>query len=231
MLNKNLKKFCLLMSLGFVLTATACDKKDDKSIKNNTTNEITQNNNQEDGEKQGVLNQESTDVNNALVDDTTSTESSTDSTVSSNSIDSSEKKDNETVERVATKEISIYTLNEETEEVEAVTALIPADTEITPELIVEYVADSLADRLIEVGLDPVTTKGDTVIVSFKSDQPPLINVGAGLESTILDAFAQSLVDNLDNYKKVIFRKEGQAYSSGHLQYGIDEVYLDGTKTN
>ena len=227
MLNKNFKKFCLLMSLGFVLTITACDKKDDKTNVNNTTKEITQSNDQESGEEKGIINQDTTDVNNTLNSDTTGIDSGTDDAVTTESTE----KDKEQVERVATKEISIYTINEEIDEVEAVTALIPADTEITPEIIVEYVADSLADRLIEVGLDPVITRGDTVIVSFKRNQPPIINVGAGLETAILDAFAQSLVDNLDDYKKVIFRIEGNAYESGHQVFGIDEVYLDGTKTN
>lgn len=147
------------------------------------------------------------------------------------STESTEDDDIESVEPVATKEISIYSMNESTLEVEMVTALVPADSEITPQLIVDLVSDSLVDRLITVGIDSVTTEGDAVIVSFKSDGPPLTNVGSGVEDTILNAYAQSLVDNLkDKYPKVIFRKDGKAYASGHFEFGIDEVYLDGTMT-
>jgi hypothetical protein len=143
----------------------------------------------------------------------------------------SEESETITIAPAATKEISIYTMNDATFEVESTVALIPQDSEITPELIVDLVVDSLADRLVEVGIEEVIVNNDTVIVSFQSDQPPLVNVGGGIEGTILDAIAQSIVDNIDYSPKVIFRVEGEAYASGHFEFDIDEVYLDGSKTN
>jgi len=132
---------------------------------------------------------------------------------------------------VASIEVPIYTINQNTQEVESVVALVPENSELTPELIVDLVIDSFDERLITVGVDKVTTDKDTVIVSFLNDYAPLINVGSGVETTILDAIAQSLVDNLkDEYPKVIFRVEGKEYSSGHYLFGLNEVYLDGTKT-
>lgn len=217
-MNKRNKRriFCIMM-IALALSVSACkqpNKKqdNDSSVTNSMENTIdntldTQSNNDEKDTKS----QDS--VVNAINDTT-------------------EETDTEVVEAVATKEISIYTMNESTLEVEMVTALIPAESEITPQLIVDLVADSLADRLVTVGLEPVTTEGDAVVVSFLSDQPPLTNVGGGLEDTILSAFARSLVDNLkDKYPKVIFREEGRAYSSGHFEFELNEVYLDGTMTN
>lgn len=123
-------------------------------------------------------------------------------------------------------ELTIYTVNVSTGEPENVTAVIPAGTGITPELIVEKVVESMADRSLEVGIESVTTKGDTVIVSFYKDKAPLSEMGSGYEAAILDAIAQSLVDNLESYNKIIYRAEGGAYASGHIELGLDEVYLE-----
>lgn len=130
----------------------------------------------------------------------------------------------------ATKEISIYTMDENTQDVESVSAVVNADTEITPELIVDMVSDSLAERLVDVGIDSVTTDKDAVIVSFKSDTPPVVKVDLTVETTILDAIAQSLVDNLPEYPKVVFRVEGKEYKSDNLSFGLNDVYLDGNKS-
>ncbi|NLL01254.1 MAG: hypothetical protein GX271_11430 [Clostridiales bacterium] len=122
-------------------------------------------------------------------------------------------------------ELLIYVVNSSTE-LDPVTALVPADVEITPELIVDTVVDSMADQSIAIGIESVTTKDDTVIISFYSDQPPLSNMGSGLEISILDALAQSVTENLDEYNKIIYRVEGGPYRSGHIELGIDEIYFE-----
>jgi hypothetical protein len=219
MKNKNIKRIFYITILTLTLTVTACNKADNKK---NIGSSVT--NSEENSTESNENSQENVAVkSNKIQDSVVNTDESSGST---------SETDTESVEPTATKEISIYTMNETSLEVESVTALVPEKSEITPQLIVNLVADSLADRLVTVGIDNVTTEGDTVIVSFLSNQPPLTNVGSGLEETILTAFAQSLVDNLkDKYPKVIFRQEGKAYSSGHFEFGINEVYLDGNLTN
>lgn len=122
-------------------------------------------------------------------------------------------------------ELLIYIVNSSAE-LEAVPALVPAGTEITPQLIVDTVVDSMADQSLVIGVESVTTDGDTVIVSFYSDKPPLKDVGAGYEEAILNAIAQSITENLDDYNKVIYRVEGGPYVSGHMEFGINEVYFE-----
>ena len=122
-------------------------------------------------------------------------------------------------------ELLIYVVNNAAD-LDPVYALVPADEEITPQLIVETVVDSMADRSILIGIESVTTEGDTVIVSFYSDKAPLKDVGASFESAILDAIAQSLVENLEDYNKVIYRVEGGPYISGHIELEKDEVYFE-----
>jgi len=89
------------------------------------------------------------------------------------------------------------------------------------------VVDSFADRSLTVGIDEILVEKDTVIVSFLSNQAPLVNVESSLESTILDAIAQSIIENFPQYPKVIYRVEGKKYISKNYKFGIDEVYLEG----
>lgn len=129
------------------------------------------------------------------------------------------------IQPIANTELMIYTVNVDSAEIEAITAVVQQDMEITPELIVTKVAESMEDQSLNLGIQSVTTEKDNIIVSFYSDQPPLSGVGGGLEEAILNALAQSLMDNLTDYRGVIFRSEGNAYVSGHIELGIDEVYL------
>jgi hypothetical protein len=123
-------------------------------------------------------------------------------------------------------ELPLYTVNVDTGEIEAETALVPADTKITPDLIVEKVVESMADRSIEVGIEKVSYEGDAVIVSFYKDKAPLSEMGSVYEAAILDAIAQSLIDKLEDYKKVIYRAEGEAYISGHFEFDLNDIYLE-----
>jgi len=129
------------------------------------------------------------------------------------------------IQPVANTELMIYTIDSNSGDIEPDIALIPEGNVITPELIVTTAVESMADQSLKVGIENVSTEGDAVIVSFYSDQPPLRDVGGGIETAILNALAQSLLDNLDDYSKVIYRVEGNAYSSDHIELGFDEVYL------
>ncbi len=217
--NKNIKRICRVASISMltaVLMATnGCSSRPDKQILDNTSIDSNQ-----------TVQIETTEKNIQTEDN--SIEYFAGQTTESNP--ETKDTDSPTIMPAASREISIYTINQDTLGVESVIALVPADSENTPQLIIDQVIDSLADNLVQIGVDEVTTQKDTVIVSFKSDQPPLTNVGSALEKTILDAIAQSLVDNLKDYPKVIFRVEGKPYSSGHYSFGLDQIYLDNSKT-
>ncbi|ROR22375.1 hypothetical protein EDD66_11560 [Mobilisporobacter senegalensis] len=123
-----------------------------------------------------------------------------------------------------TKDLLIYGIQNETLQSEQVTVTVPKASEITAEFIVSQVVDVFADNSLEIGIDSVTEEGDKVIVSFMKDKAPLVNVGSGVEITVLDSISMSLLDNLDTCKNVIFRVEGEAYASGHVELDKDEVY-------
>lgn len=142
--------------------------------------------------------------------------------------DEVDKEDNSspTIKVIDNKEISIYSINSETIEKEAVTALVSTNQEITPQLIVDLVVDAMADEAYMIGIDSVTTSDDKVIVSFLADQPPVKNVGSSAEGEILDAIAQSLLDNLMDYNKVIFRIMNEAYITGHFEFDLNYIYME-----
>lgn len=135
--------------------------------------------------------------------------------------DNPQKPDN-TAQSGEKKEISIYTINDNTLESEPVK--VEVEKELTPETVVEAAVKSLEEHSLTIGIHSVTQEGDTVIVSFKKDTAPLVNVGSGVEETILNCISDSLIDNIEGCKNVIFRGEDGPYESGHLYFEMDEVY-------
>ncbi len=120
------------------------------------------------------------------------------------------------------KEISIYTINDDTLESEPVT--VEVAEKLTPETVVAAAVKSLEEHSLTIGIHSVTQEADTVIVSFKKDSAPVVGVGSGVEETILNCISDSLIDNIDGCKNVIFRAEDGPYESGHLAFEMDEVY-------
>lgn len=119
-------------------------------------------------------------------------------------------------------EVNIYGINDTTLESEPVKGMI--EGEVTAESIVLAVVKDFEEHSLKIGIDSVTAEGTTVIVSFKKDMAPLVQVGTDVEVTILNCISDSLLDNLDDCSAVIFQAEGEAYESGHLYYEKDEVY-------
>lgn len=119
-------------------------------------------------------------------------------------------------------EVTIYSIDPSSLEKVAIEVLIG---EVTPEAIVEEVVSAMRDEAFYIGVNDVVLKDNMVIVDFKADTPPVIDVGASVEGMILDAFGQSILDNLPDCAGVIFRIEGKAYETGHIEMGIDEVYI------
>lgn len=138
--------------------------------------------------------------------------------------DSSQKADS-TIAPLENLEVTIYTLNSDTLEKEAVSVLVMVEDELTPELIVEQVVDAMEDEGFYIGINAIFIDGNSVRIDFKSDAAPVLDVGASVEGSIIDILAQSILDNLPQYKKIYISIEGGPYHSGHLEFELDEVYL------
>ena len=124
-----------------------------------------------------------------------------------------------------TTELPIYTLNTDLTELTAVTALVVAEKVITEEIVTEAVVDALGDNAIYVKVNKVSRKNDVITVDFSGDYPPVSQVGAGIEGLILDAFGQSLLDNVFGCNAVSFSVDGGDYFSGHFEFSKSEIYM------
>ncbi len=130
-----------------------------------------------------------------------------------------------TVAPSGTTELPIYTISGDLTELTAVTALLTEGEEITAQVVTESVVDALADSAIYVTVNEVRRKNDVVIVDFSADSPPVSQVGASIEGLILDAFGQSILDNVSGCNAVGFSVDGGNYTSGHFEFSEDEIYL------
>lgn len=123
------------------------------------------------------------------------------------------------------KELRIYTINPVDNDVIPVSPMV-YNEEITPDLIVDYVIESMEDAYYFIEVVDVITDGDTIIMDFSDETPPCHGVLPDIEIAILDSFAQSLLDNLDNYNKIIYKTMGENYISDNRSYPLDYVYLE-----
>lgn len=126
---------------------------------------------------------------------------------------------------ISVTELSIYSLALNHKDIESVTALV-SSKEITPEVIVDKVVESMEDASFQIKIYSVETQQDTIIVNFFKSSPPVSGVTKETETAILDAVAQSLLDNLADYHKVIYRVEGEAYTSDNLTFTENYVYIE-----
>lgn len=137
--------------------------------------------------------------------------------------DAAEDSDKDT-KKLADDEIEIYTINNDTLDSTPTKIQVEEKQEVTPELIVEAVVKDFSSHSLEIGIDSITTSGETVTVSFQYGAAPLSGVGSDVEETILNCISDSLLDNVKGCKAVVFQAEGGPYQSGHLEFGVDEIY-------
>lgn len=130
-----------------------------------------------------------------------------------------------TVAPIQTTELPIYTISGDLTELTAVTALVGADREINEEIVTQAVTDALADSAIYVRVNHVERNGAVITVDFSATAPPVTQVGASIEGLILDAFGQSILDNIADCNGVAFSIDGEAYMSGHFEFEKDDIYL------
>ena len=114
------------------------------------------------------------------------------------------------------RELQIYTLSADLENVEAVTALVSAEGDLTPEIIVEVVLEAMADSAYFVEITGIFVKEDRITVDFYKNGPPVTNTNHAVEVAILDAIGQSLLDNLPEYNRISYSIEGEAYQTKNI---------------
>lgn len=122
-------------------------------------------------------------------------------------------------------EIYFYTVNPDTLETEAVSVVAKSDFAEDPNNLLILIGDSLEDAGYEVGINGAVIEGENVVVDFFSDMSPVTGLTEDEEKAVLDAIAQSLLDNLAEQNGVVFRVMGEAYESENFSFGQYYVYM------
>lgn len=136
------------------------------------------------------------------------------------------KQDKDYKEALAnTTKLPIYCINDDTGEIETVEIFIDQKTELSSSFVVEKVVEEFSNHALKIGIDKVDEddKGN-VVVSFKKNTAPEYGVGEDVEYLILDCISQSILDDVDSSKAVIFQIEGDAYKSSHISFKLNEAY-------
>ncbi|WP_455715546.1 hypothetical protein [Anaerosporobacter sp.] len=236
MKKKNILTLVTIASIS-ALAVTGCKKADDATnnkqenmIIESTNGSTDQDIDESDSNTDTTENEqsESSDAearvdNNKVAEEDSKTETSQETSANE------DDKDPSNTTAKAEVELPIYTINDESLETEDAIAYVSADTEITAEVIVDEVVEAFSANSYEVKIGSVSQEGDTVIVNFMKGSAPVTGVGAGEEEATLDCISYSLLDNLSTCKKVIFRIDGEAYMSGHIQYEINEPHMTGNE--
>ncbi len=123
------------------------------------------------------------------------------------------------------KEIYFYTVNPDTFETEAVSAVVQSDFAEDPNELILLICDSLEDVGYEIGIKSAKLDGDNVVVDFYSGTCPVAGLTEEEEKAVLDAIAQSLLDNLVEQNGVVFQVMGEAYESENFSFGQYYVYM------
>lgn len=122
-------------------------------------------------------------------------------------------------------EVFYYTVNPDTYETEAVSSVIKSDVANNPQMLIILIADSLEDAGYEVGIQSAALDGENVVVDFVANTCPVTGLMEEEEKAVLDAIAQSLLDNLAEQSGVVFQIMGDAYESDNFSFGPNYVYM------
>lgn len=117
--------------------------------------------------------------------------------------------------------LAIYSINSDT--MTLIPVSVKKDTmELSPYNVACLVLRNLSED--DIILKNVYQKDKRVIVSFGAEGKPLKNCGPKMETLILEAFANSLLDNVENCEQVVFQCEGKEYKSSQYSFGKNEVF-------
>lgn len=123
------------------------------------------------------------------------------------------------------KSVRYYTVDVDSCSITGAYFALGISDEITPELVLSFLADSLDDSSVHIGFDSIEVENGTCVVSFDDGMLAFAD-NPKLEDAILDAAAQSLLDTVAECKRIVFRINGEAYTTSNNSFGINEIYME-----
>ncbi|MBP5331805.1 MAG: GerMN domain-containing protein, partial [Lachnospiraceae bacterium] len=98
-------------------------------------------------------------------------------------------------------------------------------TAVTPKLILGYFLDSLEDESIALNITGVEVENDVCVIDFDDSIYDIASMGKKVENAVLDAAAQSILDNIDEVDGVGFSINGKAYETANNKFSLKAVYM------
>ncbi|MCR5685435.1 MAG: hypothetical protein K6G81_08485 [Lachnospiraceae bacterium] len=111
-------------------------------------------------------------------------------------------------------------------QLERATSLVKGGTQITPELVLDFLLDSLEDESIVLKVDGIEIKDKVCVISFDDSIYSVAASGARMENAVLDAIAQSILDNVKDVLGVSYRIKGDQYITDNNSFSVDSVYME-----
>ena len=105
------------------------------------------------------------------------------------------------------------------------TSLVVDPSSITPELILSYFVDSLEDESIMLEIDDVSVENNICHISFNDSIYDVASMGKNVETAVLDAAAQSILDNIENVTGVSFYIKNKKYSTANYDFTLNSIYM------
>lgn len=122
--------------------------------------------------------------------------------------------------------IEYYTVIPDTATLKSSTALVRTDSDITPVLILDYLCDSLEDESVELSYNGADLSDGICTIDFDESIVRISEESAELEMAILDAAAQSILDNIEGCRGVRVILNGASYSTQNLKFSLNDIYMD-----
>lgn len=125
------------------------------------------------------------------------------------------------------RELKIYSINFDTNEVEDSVAYIPADKEISVRVVADAVIYGFDNYGIEIRINDAFVENDNAVVDFKKygDGPGIFKeLTKQVEETLLNCISYSILDNIPEVQGIIFRIDGQAYKTENFSFEENQVY-------
>ncbi len=120
----------------------------------------------------------------------------------------------------------IYSVDATSESVVNQTIMLDESTEVTPELIIDYITEALKDESVKLSFTGIEYSNGRCIVDFDDSIVSIAESSADLEDAVLDAIAQSVLDNVKGCMEIVYRINGQKYSTANRVFDLDYVYMD-----
>lgn len=122
--------------------------------------------------------------------------------------------------------VRFYSVDASNASVRNATVMERDDVAITPERILGYLIDSLEDESVTLGFNSVSVNNGQVIIDFDDTIKKISKTSTDLELAVLDAAAQSILDNVEGCQSIIFHINDGAYKTDNLSFGYNDSYMD-----